>query len=128
MTEPLRRLIAYAKPYRARLTLALVGMLVYAGGSAGLAALVKQIFDSVLPNQAQVSTTAWEIVGAYVLKGIGSYISAASSIFFFVMAIYSMVAGKRSAANPWGEGANTLEWTVASPAPYHTFSVPPQVR
>ena len=60
-------------------------------------------------------------------SSIGSYISAASSIFFFVMAIYSMVAGKRSAANPWGEGANTLEWTVASPAPFHTFEVPPVI-
>jgi cytochrome c oxidase subunit 1 len=26
------------------------------------------------------------------------------------------------------EGAEGLEWTVPSPAPYHTFATPPQVR
>ena len=25
------------------------------------------------------------------------------------------------------QGAKGLEWTVASPAPYHTFSTPPKV-
>ena len=64
----------------------------------------------------------WNLVSSY-----GSYISAASTIFFFVMAIYSMVAGKKAAANPWGEGATTLEWTVASPAPFHTFEHPPVI-
>jgi cytochrome c oxidase subunit 1 len=64
----------------------------------------------------------WNLVSSY-----GSYISAASTVFFFGMAIYSMVAGKRVAANPWGEGATTLEWTVASPAPFHTFESPPVI-
>ena len=31
-------------------------------------------------------------------------------------------------ANPWGEGATTLEWTVPSPPPFHTFNELPQVR
>jgi len=64
----------------------------------------------------------WNLVSSY-----GAYVSAASTIFFFVMTIYSMVAGKRAAANPWGEGATTLEWTVASPAPFHTFEIPPVI-
>ena len=29
--------------------------------------------------------------------------------------------GKKATANPWGEGATTLEWTVSSPPPFHTF-------
>jgi heme/copper-type cytochrome/quinol oxidase subunit 1 len=24
-------------------------------------------------------------------------------------------------ANPWGAGATTLEWTLPSPVPFHTF-------
>jgi subfamily B ATP-binding cassette protein MsbA len=75
-TAPLRRLFRYAKPYRWRLGWAIVGMLVYAAGSAGLAALIKPIFDSVLPNQERVAFVAWAIVGAYVLKGAGSYVSS----------------------------------------------------
>ena len=76
MTHPLRRLFGYATPYRGRLALAVAGMLVYAAGSAGLAALVKPIFDNVLVNQARLAFTAWSLVGVYVLKGIGSYVSS----------------------------------------------------
>src|SRR5690349_5078627 len=74
VNEPrtLRRLFAYAREYRGRLGLAFVGMLVYAAGSAGLAALIRPIFDSALPKQEFVAFTASAIVVAYVLKGIGS--------------------------------------------------------
>ena len=41
MTHPLKRLFGYAAPYRGRLAAAVAGMLVYAAGSAGLAALVR---------------------------------------------------------------------------------------
>src|SRR5260221_3498202 len=55
---------------------AVVGMLVYAIGSAGLAWLIKPIFDSVLPKQQEVALIAWGIVAVYLLKGIGSYVSS----------------------------------------------------
>jgi cytochrome c oxidase subunit 1 len=29
-------------------------------------------------------------------------------------------------ANPWGEGATTLEWTLPSPPPEHTFNTLPR--
>ena len=76
MTHPLTRLFGYTKPYRFRLGWAVAGMIVYAIGSAGLAWLVKPIFDSVLPNQQRLAITAWAIVGVYLLKGIGSYVSS----------------------------------------------------
>ena len=69
----LRRLYDYSTPYRFRLAGAVVGMIIYAAGSAGLAYLIKPIFDSVLPNQERVAWTAWAIVAVYLLKGIGSY-------------------------------------------------------
>ncbi len=62
----------------------------------------------------------WNLVSSY-----GAFIAGASSIFFLVMAVHSMFFGKKSVANPWGEGATTLEWTVPSPAPFHTFEEPP---
>src|SRR5436305_15317509 len=52
---------------------AIVGMIIYAIGSAGLAYLIKPIFDSVLPKQQEVAFIAWAIVAVYLLKGIGSY-------------------------------------------------------
>ena len=76
MIHPLTRLFGYTKPYRFRLGWAVAGMLVYAIGSAGLAWLVKPIFDSVLPTQQRLAITAWAIVGVYLLKGVGSYVSS----------------------------------------------------
>ena len=72
----LLRLFRYAKPYRGRLAWAVVGMVVYAAGSAGLAYLVKPIFDYGLPKHQGVAAIAWGIVGVYFLKGIGSYVSS----------------------------------------------------
>ena len=59
------------------------------------------------------------------ISSIGAYIAGAGSVFFIIMAIKSVFWGEKSVANPWGEGATTLEWTVASPAPFHTFEEPP---
>ena len=43
-----------------------------------------------------------------------------SSVLFF--------KEKKAEQNPWGEGATTLEWTVASPPPFHTFEELPRVK
>jgi len=59
------------------------------------------------------------------VSSIGAYIAGAASVFFLYMAVHSILFGKKSVANPWGEGATTLEWTVPSPAPFHTFEEPP---
>src|SRR5438309_3211323 len=72
----LQRLLAYARPYRRRLAWAVVGMLIYAIGSAGLPALIKIIIDKVLPSQQYVAFIAWAIIGLYLLKGLGSYASS----------------------------------------------------
>jgi len=34
--------------------------------------------------------------------------------------------GKKAGNKPW-EGADTLEWTLPSPPPYHSFTTPPRV-
>jgi cytochrome c oxidase subunit 1 len=66
----------------------------------------------------------WNQVSSY-----GSYISFAGSIFFLVVTVYVLAAGRRTArANPWGEGATTLEWTLSSPPPFHTFNELPQIK
>jgi len=72
----LRRLLRYGLPYRSRLIWAIVGMVVYAIGSAGLAYLIKPIFDNLLPKQEQVGLIAGAVIGVYLLKGMGSYASS----------------------------------------------------
>ena len=66
--------------------------------------------------------------GWNLVSSIGSYISFGSTLFFVCVMIYTLVAGKRVAANYWGEGATTLEWTVSSPPPFHTFEELPEIR
>jgi cytochrome c oxidase subunit 1 len=63
------------------------------------------------------------------ISSIGAYISYGSTILFFALpAIYTVFWGKKAAANPWGEGATTLEWTVSSPPPFHTFEDLPVIK
>jgi cytochrome c oxidase subunit I len=38
------------------------------------------------------------------------------------------VRKEQAAANPWGAGATTLEWTLSSPPPFHQFEVLPRVQ
>lgn len=74
--SPLSRLFAYARPYKARLAWAVVAMALYAIGSAGLAALIKTIFDNVLQDRSQLKSVAWAIIGLNAMKGVGAYLSA----------------------------------------------------
>jgi cytochrome c oxidase subunit 1 len=63
------------------------------------------------------------------VSSCGAYISFASTIFLFVLpAIYTLLAGKKVGNNPWGEGATTLEWTLSSPPPFHTFEDLPVIK
>ncbi|MEO0730519.1 MAG: hypothetical protein AAFY64_09075, partial [Pseudomonadota bacterium] len=42
--------------------------------------------------------------------------------------IYAMVRAKKTVANPWGEGATTLEWTLSSPPPFHSYDKLPVIK
>ena len=59
------------------------------------------------------------------ISTLGYKVMAASMVIFFVNVIYSLVAGKKAEGNYWGEGANTLEWTLSSPPPFHQFETLP---
>ena len=69
------RLVRYAAPYRGRLLVALLAMVVYAAGSLGVVTQVEPIFNSVLPSRERVGQVAALLLGAYLLKGIGAYVS-----------------------------------------------------
>ncbi|MDA0220294.1 MAG: cbb3-type cytochrome c oxidase subunit I, partial [Proteobacteria bacterium] len=62
-----------------------------------------------------------------MISTVGAYIAFASALLFVYIAIRTIRSGEPVEANYWGEGATTLEWTVASPAPHHTHEVMPRV-
>jgi len=62
-------------------------------------------------------------------SSIGAYITFAGTIVFLLGMIHAyFIERRRAAGNPWGEGATTLEWTLPSPPPFHTFETLPEIR
>jgi cytochrome c oxidase subunit 1 len=48
-------------------------------------------------------------------------------LLFIGIIAYAVFAGRRvTANNPWNEWADTLEWTLPSPPPEHTFEILPK--
>ncbi|MBB3973418.1 cytochrome c oxidase subunit I [Hansschlegelia beijingensis] len=66
--------------------------------------------------------------GWNMVSSIGSYISALG-VLIFLYGVFEAFSKKRvAAANPWGEGATTLEWTLSSPPPFHQFETLPHIK
>ena len=65
----------------------------------------------------------WNTVSSY-----GSYLSALA-VVVFLYGVYDTFAKKRQiSANPWGEGATTLEWQLPSPPPFHQWEQLPRIK
>jgi cytochrome c oxidase subunit I len=82
----------------------------------GLAGMPRRISD--YPD----AFAGWNMVAS-----IGAFISFASTLFFVFIIFHTLLAGRKAAANPWGEGATTLEWTLPSPPPFHTYEELPHI-
>jgi cytochrome c oxidase subunit 1 len=61
------------------------------------------------------------------VSSIGYAITAVGVIVFLLVLLDAMVFRRKAEANPWGEGATTLEWTLPSPPPFHQFNELPVV-
>jgi len=83
----------------------------------GLAGMPRRIAD--YPD----AFAGWNAVAS-----IGAYIGYAATLWFVFVALHTIFAGKRVGANYWGEGATTLEWSLSSPPPHHTFDELPVVE
>ncbi len=68
---------------------------------------------------------SWNAISSY-----GAFLSFASFLFFIGIVFYTLLAGRRvREENYWNLPADTLEWTLPSPPPEHTFEtlVKPEV-
>jgi cytochrome c oxidase subunit 1 len=64
----------------------------------------------------------------HMLTSVGALLFGLSQVYFLFAIVLPTIRGGRAAApKPW-DGAEGLEWTVPSPAPFHTFETPPQVK
>jgi cytochrome c oxidase subunit 1 len=62
-----------------------------------------------------------------MLATFGALLFGLTQLIFVYNVITTIRRGKKATAQVW-EGAEGLEWTVPSPAPYHTFEVPPVIK
>ncbi|AIL65753.1 Cytochrome c oxidase subunit 1 [Rickettsiales bacterium Ac37b] len=65
--------------------------------------------------------------GWNMVSSVGSIISMFAAFFFVGIIFHTLRYGKPCPSNPWGEGANTLEWTLSSPPPFHSFEKLPKI-
>ncbi len=65
--------------------------------------------------------------GWNLVASIGAYISFAGMALFLYILWRTFTAGERCADNPWGEGATTLEWSLPSPPPFHSYEELPRI-
>jgi cytochrome c oxidase subunit 1 len=83
----------------------------------GLAGMPRRIPD--YPD----AYAGWNAISSY-----GSYISAFGVLIFLFMLFKTFTSGAKVGNNPWGEGANTLEWTLTSPPPFHSYDELPKIK
>ena len=62
-----------------------------------------------------------------MISSIGAFALGISQLLFLYVVIKCIKGGAKAEAKSW-EGAEGLEWTVPSPAPFHTFETPPTVK
>ena len=82
----------------------------------GLAGMPRRIPDYSL------QFSDWNMVSS-----LGGFAFGLAQVFFIYIIIKTIRGGQAATDQVW-EGAEGLEWTVPSPAPYHTFETAPEVR
>jgi cytochrome c oxidase subunit 1 len=97
-------------------TIVFVNLLFFPQHFLGLAGMPRRIPDY------SVAFADWNMVSS-----IGAFMFGATQIFFLFIVIKTIRGGPPAPAKPW-DGAEGLEWSVPSPAPYHTFTTPPEVK
>ena len=61
------------------------------------------------------------------IASMGAFLFGFSQVFFLFIVIKTIRGGKQATDEVW-ENPEGLEWTIPSPAPYHTFTTPPAVK
>ncbi len=61
------------------------------------------------------------------VSSLGAFLSGIAFLVFFYVLFRTFTSKEHVADNYWGESATTLEWTVSSPPPFHTFEELPRI-
>jgi cytochrome c oxidase subunit 1 len=62
-----------------------------------------------------------------MIATVGAFGFGLSQLLFLYIVIAAIRGGKKATSQVW-DNAEGLEWTIASPAPYHSFVTPPAIK
>jgi cytochrome c oxidase subunit 1 len=62
------------------------------------------------------------------VSSIGAFIAGFGVLVFLLTMAEAFMRKRVAGDNPWGVGATTLEWTLSSPPPFHTFNALPRIQ
>lgn len=93
-----------------------VNVLFFPQHFSGMAGMPRRIPD--YPD----AFAGWNMVSSW-----GAYITAVGGILFFIVLWKTLTSNEKAEGNQWGSGGTTLEWTVDSPAPFHTHEQTPEI-
>jgi cytochrome c oxidase subunit 1 len=94
-----------------------VNVLFFPQHFAGLAGMPRRIPD--YPD----AYAGWNMVSTW-----GAWITAVGVVLFYIVVWRTLKSSEKAPDNPWGVGATTLEWSVPSPAPFHTHEDLPTIE
>ena len=69
------------------------------------------------------SYSGWNFVSS-----LGAFIAGIATLLFFFIVWKTFSSNQKVKSNQWGPGATTFEWTVESPAPFHTHEKLPEMK
>ncbi|HTW35830.1 MAG TPA: cytochrome c oxidase subunit I [Rhizomicrobium sp.] len=61
------------------------------------------------------------------VSSIGAFIAGFGVLVFLAAMAEAFLSKRKAGDNPWGVGATTLEWTLPSPPPFHTYNELPKI-
>ena len=61
------------------------------------------------------------------IASMGAFLFGFSQVFFLFIVIKTIRGGEKATDEVW-DNPEGLEWTIPSPAPYHTFTTPPPIK
>jgi cytochrome c oxidase subunit 1 len=90
-------------------------------------AFFPQHFVGLAGMPRRIPDYALQFTDFNMMSSIGAFIYGLSQILFLYNVIATIVAGKKVSDPKVWDGAEGLEWTLPTPAPYHTFETPPKI-
>jgi len=81
-------------------------------------------------NLSWIMTESGGYAGWNYVSSMGAYLTGIATIWFVFVVFYTLFFGRKAEDDYWNvhPSANTLEWTLSSPPPFHQFDIQPKMK